>query len=595
MSHEPHPDQPISDRDLQPALEAVVLDSLRPASAGLAAIYVLFAASHLALLPPAAAPIMASLAGGTALLLAALRVGLGRRQPPTRLAHPLAIGVLLLVLINSLAHIALLAEPQQTTNIGLLIIGAGCLVLSARWLNAVTALAWLSWGAIVAGAQPSPLWLHFIFMLLGATLLSQLVHLARVRTFRRLERARRMEADQRRELGRLIEESRRNELRFRQLAEAADEGVLIIAGEHIMAANSTAGELWGYDAADLAGKRLGELVAPVCAAEAEAHLAAASGELLETLGQRKDGMPLPLRLRCKPLQHAGSQARVVTVRDMTERLQALAELRSARDTAEAANRAKNEFLANMSHELRTPLNAIIGYSDLLVEDARDLGLPDFAEPLAHINQAGHHLLKLINDVLNFSRLEAGDLRLTLEALPVETLVEAAAAAARPWIEKNQNRFIISAAPKLGTMSTDGGKLRQVLLHGLRNAATFTSGGSVTLGAWRERRGTREWIIFEIADTGIGMSEEQQARVFEHFTQADGSSTRRYGGMGLGLALSQRLCRLLGGVLSLRSAAGVGTALSIAVPATLDGQHEDEGLPAALPAEEGNPDANHFAG
>jgi CheY-like chemotaxis protein len=232
-----------------------------------------------------------------------------------------------------------------------------------------------------------------------------------------------------------------------------------------------------------------------------------------------------------------------------------------------ANRHKSEFLASMSHELRTPLNAIIGYSEMLQEEVQDAGQPGLVPDLGKINTAGKHLLELINTVLDLSKIEAGKMEVYLERFAVPALVEEIGAVVRPLADRKGNTLVISCTPEVGEMRTDQTKVRQTLFNLLSNACKFTEGGTVSLGVRRERgpaRGADE-IVFEVADTGIGMSEEQMGRLFQDFSQADASTAKKYGGTGLGLALSRRLCRMMGGDIAVTSEPGRGSTFTVRLP------------------------------
>jgi GAF domain-containing protein/CheY-like chemotaxis protein/anti-sigma regulatory factor (Ser/Thr protein kinase) len=233
---------------------------------------------------------------------------------------------------------------------------------------------------------------------------------------------------------------------------------------------------------------------------------------------------------------------------------------------EVADRHKSEFLANMSHELRTPLNAIIGYSEMLQEDAADLGAEQFTDDLKKINAAGKHLLELINAVLDLSKIEAGKMELYLESFDVAGLIRDIAAVIQPLAGKNGNRLEIRCPEGIGAMQADLTKVRQALFNLLSNACKFTEQGTVTLAVAREPRDGQDWMVFSVSDTGIGMTPEQLARLFEAFSQADAATTRKYGGTGLGLALSRRLCRMMGGDVTVESESGRGSTFTIRLPA-----------------------------
>ncbi|MGH7797225.1 MAG: response regulator [Candidatus Binatia bacterium] len=233
-----------------------------------------------------------------------------------------------------------------------------------------------------------------------------------------------------------------------------------------------------------------------------------------------------------------------------------------------ANQHKSEFLANMSHELRTPLNAIIGYSEMLEEEAEDLGQGSFVPDLKKIHGAGKHLMSLINNVLDLSKIEAGKMDLYLENFEIGSMIQEVVATVKPLVEKNGNALHVQCGDGLGAMRADLTKVRQTLFNLLSNACKFTERGTVTLTARRESVNSGEWISLRVTDTGIGMSPEQTSKLFQAFTQADTSTTRKYGGTGLGLAISQKFCQMMGGEITVLSAPEHGSTFTVRLPAVV---------------------------
>lgn len=260
---------------------------------------------------------------------------------------------------------------------------------------------------------------------------------------------------------------------------------------------------------------------------------------------------------------------VAVYTDITELKQREVELERAKSHAEAANEAKSSFLASMSHELRTPLNAIIGYSEMLIEEASDQQMNEFVPDVEKIAGAGRHLLALINDILDLSKIEANKMANFLETFDVADLLRDVQATVAPLMAKNRNSFVMDLAGDLGKMHSDQTKLRQNLFNLLSNAAKFTEGGRVTLAIRRERRSDGDWLIFTVSDTGIGMTPKQQERLFDAFTQADASTTRNYGGTGLGLSITRSFCRMIGGVVTVKSEFGKGSTFTMEIPAECD--------------------------
>jgi signal transduction histidine kinase/ActR/RegA family two-component response regulator len=251
--------------------------------------------------------------------------------------------------------------------------------------------------------------------------------------------------------------------------------------------------------------------------------------------------------------------------ELLEHRRAENELVLAKAAAEEASVAKSTFLANMSHELRTPLNAIIGYSEMLIEDAEELGAAHMAADLGRVIGAGRHLLSLITGVLDLSKIEAGRMELDPESFEAVEAVQSAIDTSQALAAARRNVLTVEGIADLGQIHSDRTKLQQVLLNLVGNACKFTQDGRVRVAARREAGTAGDWLVVDVVDTGIGMTPEQMAGLFREFTQADAATTRRYGGSGLGLAISRRLCHLMGGTLTVESEIGVGSTFTVRLP------------------------------
>lgn len=258
------------------------------------------------------------------------------------------------------------------------------------------------------------------------------------------------------------------------------------------------------------------------------------------------------------------------VAERTEELsEALKELAFRRDEALEASKTKSLFLANMSHELRTPLNAIIGYSEMLEEEAEDFGYEDIVPDLQKIQKAGTHLLALINDILDISKIEAGKVDIYTEDFPLEVLMDEITTTIQPLINEKGNELLLDSPETIGTIHSDMTKMRQVIFNLLSNAAKFTENGTITIKVEKEKVANKDWLNISVIDTGIGMSQEQVDRVFDEFTQADSSTTRKYGGTGLGLPISRHFCHMMGGDIDVSSTQGVGSTFTVRLPAIVE--------------------------
>jgi signal transduction histidine kinase len=270
----------------------------------------------------------------------------------------------------------------------------------------------------------------------------------------------------------------------------------------------------------------------------------------------------------KPIDFLDFEATIAKTIRHSEVLREARRREAENQQLELASQHKSQFLANMSHELRTPLNAIIGLTEMMVTNAAQFGTEKAQEPLKRVQSAGTHLLGLINQVLDLSKIEAGKLELNPQIVPLVPLIDQVIGTARHLAEQNQNRLVVEVPDDLGAMTVDPMRLRQILLNLLSNACKFTKQGDVALRARRLVDGC-DWIELAVADSGIGMTAEQQGRLFEEFSQADASTAQRYGGTGLGLAISRRLARMMGGDVTVASEPGKGSVFTVRLPGGAD--------------------------
>ena len=364
-----------------------------------------------------------------------------------------------------------------------------------------------------------------------------------------------------------------------RIIESMAETLVVVSPDgKITFSNGASMDLLGYEPRELVGRN-----STVMFPDANTMLSAstAGGGILtdvETVYISKDGREIPVSVSASAMiSDSGElQAFVCLAQDMTERKKAREELQranddlaEARDVALAANQTKSQFLANMSHELRTPLNAIIGYSEMLQEEAEDMGEATFVDDLKKIQAAGRHLLGLINDILDISKIEAGKMQIFLEDFQIVPTIADVVTTVRPLVEKNANELELRCPEDIGVMHADVTRVRQVLFNLLSNACKFTKEGRITLEAIREKAADGEWMVFKVSDTGIGMSPDQVAKLFKPFTQADASTTRKYGGTGLGLTISKYFCNMMHGDLTLESEYGKGTTFTARIPAVVE--------------------------
>jgi len=351
--------------------------------------------------------------------------------------------------------------------------------------------------------------------------------------------------------------------------------------------NSEAEKTFGWSSEEALGRRFYEVIFPQRHRkdhERNLQRFLSSGEGMamrqrtETTGLHRDGREFPIEVATSPVKFGGQWIFSSFMRDISENKRAQEELLNAKLAAEDANRAKSIFLANMSHELRTPLNAIIGYSEMLEEETQELGKLAVVRDLQKIQSAGKHLLALINDILDLSKIEAGKMGLHLETFHVAPMIEEIASTVQPAVAKNSNTLQVNVAESAGEMCADPTKVRQILLNLLSNSCKFTDHGAIALNVKRITIEHRDWLQFEVRDTGIGVTLEQKERLFGEFTQADTSISRKYGGTGLGLAITNRFIQMMRGTITVDSQAGQGSTFTVILPSIVVAERDETAQP-----------------
>ena len=385
------------------------------------------------------------------------------------------------------------------------------------------------------------------------------------------------------------EKLRWTEESFRLMVESVTDYAIVMLDPEgrVVSWNAGAERIKGYSAEEIVGQHFSRFYPQEDIQsgkpQSDLDVVAAKGQFEdEGWRVRQDGSTFWANVVFTAIRDQGGNLRgfAMLTRDLTEPMKIEATLTKAKDAADAANQAKSAFLATMSHELRTPMNAILGYSEILMEDAKDKGQEDFIPDLQKIHASGNHLLSLINNILDLSKIEAGKMDLFLESFGISRVIEDVVSTIRPLVEKNANTLQVHCAADLGTMHADLTKVRQSLFNLLSNACKFTENGTITLEASRELIGGVDWIKFSVSDTGIGMAPDQMEKLFQPFVQGDASTSRKFGGTGLGMTITHRFCQMMGGEISAVSEPGGGTTFTIRLPARVKVQP-----PAAAPLTE----------
>jgi len=351
------------------------------------------------------------------------------------------------------------------------------------------------------------------------------------------------------------------------LASMAESLVVLDPRGTIVTVNKATLDLLGYDAARLLGQPFKLVLPDFGSYVSDAAPTTGTHEPVERSYRNAAGSPVPVLFSQArlPGDQSGRAGSVCVASDITQLKYAENSLREAKQIAEEASLAKSRFLANMSHELRTPLNAVIGYAEMLLEEADERGIVGSAEEVRKIQFAGKHLLGLISDILDLSKIEAGRMDIHLETFDVADMIDTVLGTVGPMIDRNGNQITVHCPPSIGFIHADLTKIRQILLNLLSNAAKFTDKGAIRLSVSKLLQGMTQMVQFMISDTGIGMTQAQVEQLFKAFSQGDSSTSRRYGGTGLGLAITKAFTDMLGGAIEVQSKLGGGTVFIVRLP------------------------------
>jgi len=544
-------------------MNGVVRDAMPVVCIGLGLMYAVLTVGHLALLPASFGESMAWLAATSAMILTATALLLFRHQLPLDWAHPVALGVASIVVINSLAHLYLAGEDQHSINLLLVLVGASCFFISTRWFVALVMMTLVPWALVASAAVPGFDWTHYGFALFVTLLLSAIILVSRKTGLRRTLDLRASEAAQSSRLEAVIGSS-------------LDAIISIDHRDRITGFNPAAEETFGYSHEEILGSELAENVVPETLREA--HRAGIKrylsdrrsdilGKRLSMTARRRDGSEFPVELVIREVESSDDlPAFVGYVRDLTEARANEERIQAAKERAEVASRAKSEFLARMSHEVRTPMNAILGLTDLVLEGELSREQREFLE---RSHGSGEYLLALLDDILDLSKIEAGRFDLESRPFSLRGLLEETLRSL--WVRADQKglELILDCPGDVPHQVVgDPVRLRQILTNLVGNAIKFTDRGWIRLAVEPGSKETGQGTLqFAVEDTGPGVPEELRSEIFGQFTQlrADGSPPN--GGAGLGLAICARLVEMMGG--EIRAEGREGGGARFAFTAALD--------------------------
>ncbi|MDZ7705382.1 MAG: ATP-binding protein [Trueperaceae bacterium] len=560
---------------LERLVSGELLEALRPMMIATALFFALVGVAAWVWLEPPARNVTGVLILIDAALILVVYALLRRPWFPTRWVQPSLVLLSLAIAATTAAHMYFMQDPFHTISLAIMILALGSVLLSFVWLAVAVALTTLIWAGVVVAIPASRYSFEFAFAYGLAALVALAIQRVRQRLLLRLEHlreesdAQREQAEARqRKLAASATSHKQSEERFRRLADASFEGIVVHRDGYILDANPRFAQMHGYNVRDLVGSYAPALVTPEATAKPRPDHTVSYGPI-EALGKRRDGSTFPVEVISRSVPYQDGKAQVIAVRDVSERKEAERallnyqhELEHKNAELEHANRLKSAFLATMSHELRTPLTAINGFSELLAEELFGELNDQQKQYVGDIHKAGLHLLELINDILDLSKIEADKMLLRPQPTDLGALVRSVVATVTEEGAAKEIDVRVTVGRGLEPVDLDAVRIKQVLRNYLSNALKFTpSGGRVDVIVSE----VPFEVHVEVIDTGVGIAPEDMDKLFKPFSQVDASLSREFEGTGLGLALSKHLVVLHGGEVWAESEQGVGSRFGFSLP------------------------------
>lgn len=552
LSREDTRDLPLYPAELHAALDRLAAEHVRPIALALVPLYLLYAVAHMLTLSRALARPMTVLAVATALVLLGIASMWGRGLFAMPDAHPVAALILSLVLANSFAHLALTAEPRQSTNMMLLVVGAGMLLLRRRWFILMAGLTWLCWVVVVL-VHSDEAWGHYLFGMLAATLLAAIVRHMNVRTIVHMERLRLADARHTHMLESTARAAQHSEERFRKLSHAAFEGLVFHDDGVIVDMNQTALNMLGCKLDEVKGRHIWDFVTAESREAILAHANQFDGQPYEVTGVRKDGTTFPAEIRVRVIPSDDRLLRVVAVQDITARKQIEAE-------REQLIEELDSFAHTVAHDLKGPLGQMMSYAHMLTDLEDVISEADRKHYIHEIAQGGARLTNIIDELLLLAQVRHGDVPYV--ALEMESIVLDACQRVIPLQQEYDAEIVL---PESWPVAAGHGPwVQEVWYNYVCNAIKY--GGEpprVELGADEQPDGM---VRFWVRDNGAGLAPEARAQLFRPFNRLDRVDTKGY---GLGLSIVQRIATRLGGTVGVESEVGAGSEFYFTLPTRID--------------------------